>query len=97
MTETRRTYTEEFKREAVELSNSSEKSIVKVAQDLGIKPKLLYRWRAEQRALGERAFSGPGHKVLTEVESLQTELAEVCRERDILKKALAIFSRSVLT
>jgi transposase len=97
MTKNRRTYTDEFKREAVQLSNASEKSIAQVARELGIAPKLLYRWRSEQRALGDEAFPGQGHTVPQELSELQQELVEVQRERDILKKALAIFSRGVLS
>ena len=90
----RRKYTQEFKQEAVTLSNQSTKSIAAVARNLGITPKLLYKWRAAQReqaAAQELAQSG----TLAEVTRLRRELAEVRQERDILKKALCIFSRSV--
>lgn len=90
-----REYTREFKQEAVCLSNESQKSVAQVAIELGITPKILYRWRAETRALEEHAF--PGHGKLPEpeaqVDDLRKELERVKRERDILKKALAIFSK----
>ena len=97
MSSTRRKYTQEFKREAVRLSENEEKSAAQVARDLGLKPKLLYRWRATLRANGATAFRGHGHALPPdEVTQLRRELALVQQERDILKKALAIFSRSAL-
>jgi transposase len=91
----RREYTREFKQEAVRLSNESERPVGQVATELGITPEILYRWRSEARALEEHAF--PGHGKLPEpeaqVDDLRKELKRVKRERDILKKALAIFSK----
>jgi len=91
----RRRYTAEFKREAVQLSESSGKSIRQVAQELGLTTKLLYRWRSELLKGGTDAF--PGHGTLPpseqEVATLRRELERVRQERDILKKALSIFSQ----
>lgn len=98
MGETRRQYDEEFKRGAVELSRTSGKSTSKVAQDLGINVSMLNRWRREAKNYGDRAFSGLGKRRRgTELEEenlrLKKELALVKEERDILKKAVAIFSK----
>lgn len=49
----RRQYSEEFKREAVELTYSSGKQVKQVAMDLGISKSVLTRWRAEAARLGE--------------------------------------------
>jgi transposase len=91
----RREYTQEFKQEAVRLSEDSEQTVAAVARDLGIVPEILYRWRAESRKRGAQAF--PGHGKIAEseaeVQALRRELERVKRERDILKKALAIFSQ----
>ena len=91
----RRQYTAEFKREAVQLSESSGQSIRQVAQELGVPTKLLYRWRSELLKRGADAF--PGHGTLPpseqEVAALRSELERVRQERDILKKALSIFSQ----
>ena len=91
----RRRYTAEFKREAVQLSETSGKSIRQVAQELGLTTKLLYRWRSELLKGGTDAF--PGHGTLPpseqEVATLRRELERVRQERDILKKALSIFSQ----
>ncbi len=60
MGETRRQYSEKFKREAVELSYTSGKTVNQVAQDLGISKSMLTRWRAEKAKLGDRAYPGKG-------------------------------------
>ena len=95
MTTERRQYTAEFKREAVELSESSDKSVRQIADELGVQPKLLYRWRTASRRHASDAF--PGHGKLNaadrEVVELRRELERTRQERDILKKALGIFSR----
>ena len=91
----RRQFSEEFKKEAVEHSLTSEKSVEEVARDLGIAHSNLRRWRAQYRKKGELAFPGHGKERLTHQEEenrrLQRELNDVRQERDILKKALAIF------
>jgi len=94
MTE-RRTYLPEFKREAVELSCTTDKSIAQLARELGISPRLLYRWRAEGRELQEEAFPGAGNRPGLEAENarLRREVTRLEQEREILKKALGIFSR----
>ena len=93
----RRQYSEEFKKEAVEYSLSSGKVAEEVARDLGISPHNLKRWRTQYRKRGELAFPGHGRENLTpqeeKVRRLQKELADTQIERDILKKALAIFTK----
>lgn len=93
----KRQFTQEFKKEAVEYSLSSEKSVEEVARDLGISHHNLTRWRKEYRKRGELAFPGHGKESLTpqeeKVRKLQKELNDITSERDILKKALAIFTK----
>lgn len=86
----RRRYDEEFKREAVRLSYESGRTVAQVARDLGMDENNLWRWR--------RKFAGderkePGESAEAELKRLRRELARVTEERDILKKALAVFSR----
>lgn len=92
---TRRKYTKDFKIEAVRLAEESDVPMFDVAQELGVHPNTLYKWRREYLADGGEAF--PGHGKLKagddEVRQLRRELARVREERDILKKALAFFSR----
>ena len=86
----RREFTEEFRREAVQmlLDGHSAKSVV---ERLGLSgTNLLYRWKqAQLQRTGPVATS-----LEARVRELETELHRVERERDILKKALAIFGRS---
>jgi transposase len=93
----RRQYSEEFKKDAVGHSLTSEKTVAEVAQDLGVAHSNLRRWRAQYSKKGELAFLGNGKQKLTpqeeEIRRLKKELDEVGQERDILKKALAIFSK----
>ena len=93
----RRNYSEEFKKDAVQHSLTSEKTLVEVAQDLGIAHSNLNRWRVQYRKNGELAFPGNCKQRLTpqeeEIKRLKKELYEVRQERDILKKALAIFTK----
>ena len=87
---TRRQFTEEFKKDAVQMLLDGH-SAASVVDRLGLSgANLLYRWKRE--LLRE---SGPVASSLdTRVRELEAELRRVERERDILKKALAIFSRS---
>jgi transposase len=93
----RRQYSEEFKKDAVSHSLTSEKTVEEVVQDLGIAHSNLMRWRAQYSKNGELAFPGKGKQRLTpqeeEIRRLKKELDEVKQERDILKKALAIFTK----
>lgn len=93
----RRTYTEEFKKEAVELSFNSDKTCKEIADDLGINYNNLIRWRKEYKNKGDLAFPGQGKQKLTpeqeKIKKLEAELKETKIERDILKKAVRIFSK----
>lgn len=97
MATTRRTFTKEFKEDAIELLLSSKKTAVELSQDLGIRTGLLYRWKREYLKDSEKAFPGSGQQNLSESElelkQLRRENMELEEERDILKKALAIFSK----
>ena len=97
MTKKQRKYSKEFKLETLELARSSDKSDSQLERDLGLSPGSLYNWRKQQEGEGEQAFPGKGRLKADEeyVRSLERELALVQQERDILKKALAIFTRSV--
>jgi transposase len=93
----RRKHSEDFKRDAVALSYNSEKSMAEIAGDLGIHRSVLVRWRKECEELGEKAFPGNGLRKLSPLEEenlwLKKQLADVTEERDILKKAVHIFSK----
>jgi transposase len=91
---TRRTYSREFKLEALRLAETSGKSDSQVERDLGISRGCLYRWRAAVAAEGKQAFPGQGRlgPEQEELRQLKREIEILRQERDILKKAVAIFS-----
>lgn len=97
MKETRKIYSKEFKQKAIELSNLRG-NVQEVARELDIRAALIYRWQKELSTRPALAFSGNGKKQLTdeqkELARLKRELADVRMERDILKKAVSIFSVS---
>jgi transposase len=95
MAERRKMYTREFKVEAVRLLETSGKNGHEIERDLGIGSSQIYRWRKQlaEEGNGIRAFSGTGKPRDEELVRLKRELATVREERDILRKAVAIFSR----
>jgi transposase len=93
----RRKYSKEFKVDAVELMMRSNKSIIETATSLGIRADLLRRWEKEYSANKTAPFPGSGYLKDPEEErfrKLERELRVVTEEREILKKALAVFSRT---
>lgn len=92
----RRKYTEEFKREAVQLMESSGKPIAEIARELGINDNNLYRWRGLYGNLTPAKPTGSVAEMEAEVKRLQREVEVLRQERDILKKAMSIVSRSQL-
>ncbi len=91
---TRRTFPREFKEEAVRMVTEGGHRLSQVARDLELDPKLIRRWREELKQEGAQAFPGKGHQKPEdeELRRLHREIARLQEERDILKKALAIFS-----
>ncbi len=93
-----REYPREFKLEALELLRHSGKSAGQIERELGITPGLLVKWRMRYQILenGEQEVKlGPSdlEGAKTEIRRLQRRLAEVEEEKEILKKAVNIFSR----
>ncbi|MCK5367511.1 MAG: transposase [Cyclobacteriaceae bacterium] len=97
MKKERRHYDKEFKQMAVELCYAG-KPPKEVAGELGIATDLVRRWKREYEQYNEGSFSGKGNANLTtdqkEIVRLKKELKDAQIERDILKKAVSIFSRS---
>ena len=92
----RKTFSKEFKIEAVRLIEQGDKSASDLSVELGVRRNQLYKWQEELRKHGESAFRGRGRRPdseLDEVARLRKELAKVKEERDILKKAAAYFAR----
>jgi transposase len=89
--EPRRSFTEEFKREAVRLAIERD-NVSAVARDLGIHESVLNRWKRQLQQESERPFPGNGNRRDEEMANLQRELARVKQENEILKKAVGIFT-----
>lgn len=98
MHKVQKTYTAEFKREAVRLAQTSGKPITHVARELGISDTSIHQWRKELGEHGPEAFPGSGHQTDLEEENhrLKRELERTRQERDILKKTVSIFSHGQL-
>jgi len=94
----RKTFSKEFKLEAVRQLERGDKSPNDISIDLGIRRNMLYKWQEQLKKHGDGAFKGPGRQPIDqhdEVACLRKELAEAKEERDILKKAAAYFARDL--
>ena len=92
---TRKSYTKQFKLDAVNLVINGDRTVTEVSRDLGIEPNLLYRWKRELTKEQSEAFPGKGRLSPQEEElhRLRRELEQVKEDREILKKALEFFSK----
>jgi transposase len=84
-------FDKDFKVSAVKMITEGGHKASEVARSLDIHPNVLYSWKRKYANNGEKAFPGKGH--LTEISALRRQLREVEMERDILKKAVGIFSK----
>lgn len=92
----RKTFTREFKLEAVRLLESSGRPAAEVARELGVRRNQLYKWKEQLTSKGEEAFPGEGRPAgdqQQEIARLRRELERVTEERDILKKAARYFAK----
>ena len=98
MARKRRSYTPEFKAEAVKLVTEQGYSVAEAARSLGLGQTLLRNWKLALDTQGDQAF--PGHGKLPpseeELRRLRAENQRLRAERDILKKATALFAREAL-
>lgn len=90
----RKTYTPDFKREAVALVTQHGYSVAEAAKNLGVHAGLLRRWKTELGQNGPVAFPGKGHQTpeQAELHRLREENRRLRMEREILKKATAFFA-----
>ena len=88
-----RKHTKEFKLEALALAEQV--GGAQAARSLDIRTNLIYRWRQELKQAGNEAFRGHGNMTAQEAElaRLRREVASLKEDREILKKALEIFSQ----
>jgi len=88
---TGRDFTDDFRREAVRLTQTSGRTIKQVADDLGIGLSTLTRWKRKYHE--SDLLSGPHDDVEKELARLRKENELLRQERDLLKKATAFFAR----
>jgi len=95
MVSRRRRFNRELKIETVKLVTDSDNSVTQIAADMGVHPNTLYKWAKQYSDKPQEAFPGTGH-MTSEAEmirQLKRENERLKMERDILKKAMAIFSK----
>ena len=91
----RKTYSKEFKREAVKLLQGGERTYREVAETVGVDHGVLRSWQKSLEAEGEDAFRGHGKRKALEAElhMLRQENQRLKEEQEILKKAAAYFAK----
>lgn len=94
MSKKRRRFSREFKLDVVRMVTESGHRVVDVSKELELRPDMVRRWVKQFTQDPEQSFPGVGHQRArdAEVAKLRRELSRVREERDILKKAVAIFS-----
>lgn len=100
MPRTKPAYTEEFKKEAVDLYVSSGRPLKRVAEELGVSPNSLRNWKKDllgrsggrERAVGELPVGADPEKMAEEIRRLRKENEYLKRQREILKKAASILA-----
>lgn len=93
-----KTYTREFKLEAIRLMETSDRPAAEIARELGIPRNRLYKWKDQLAAKGDKAFTGSGRPKKheqSEVATLKQENERLKEENEILKKAAAYFAREL--
>jgi transposase len=91
---TRRKYDAEFKKEVIRMIESG-RTVPDVAQSLGIGTNLIYYWIKRTKKKSDMPGVKPDTPFDEEKVALQKRIKELEQERDILKKALGIFSRPI--
>ena len=98
MTKLRRRYTKTEKLEIVKLSLSNDHTVQELADQFNVSANSIYNWRSKFYKYSDSAFPGHGNKTMTdeerEIMKLKKQLKEAQLERDILKKAVSIFSKN---
>jgi transposase len=89
----RRQYTEEYKRQVVAQSEVDTRSVTELAQELGLSKWVVYKWREQYGATRPVTDPATEEGLAAENRRLKRELEIAWQERDILKKAVRVFSK----
>lgn len=93
-----KTYTKEFKLEAIRLVERSDRPAAEIANELGIRRNQIYKWKEQLATKGDAAFSGRGRPKKgqeSEAAKLRAENRRLKEENDILKKAAVFFAKEL--
>lgn len=92
-----RQHTKEFKLHAIQLAETSDKSVSQVARELGIRVNQIYKWKNELGVRQADAFPGKGKQTgaAAELTQLRREVERLKEENEILKKAAAYFAKEL--
>lgn len=94
-----KTYTKEFKQEAIRMMEESGRPAAEIAMELGIRRNQLYKWKEQLQSQGDQAFSGnrgrPKKENQSELTTLRQENERLKEELEILKKAAAYFAKEL--
>lgn len=86
-------YSDEFKRDVLAMVAEGNRSVAQLERELDITAGLIYKWQQRYRVKDEQLEPSEERAEQAEVRRLRRELAIVKQERDILKKAIQVFSR----
>ena len=91
-TRQRRSFTDEFKRDATNLALESDRPVAQIADELGVKETTLGNWvRTERKLRDEIEAGGLDRDERAELAAMRTEVAELRMERDLLKRTVAFW------
>lgn len=87
----RRKYSKEYQQDVLNMLKAGNKSVPELSKELGIAEQVIYRWNKKQKIKNPVEEKIGDHE--KELREIRSRLAEVTEERDILKKAVSIFSK----
>lgn len=93
-----KTYTKEFKLEAIRLMETSDKTAAEVARELGLRRNQLYKWKEQLSKTGDVASAKRGRpkkEEQSDTEQLKAEIERLKEENEILKKAAVFFAKEL--
>ena len=87
----RRKFSKEFKQDVLNMLKTGDKSVPELSEEIGISESVIYRWYKKNNGNTKEEEKLSGQE--KELRELRAKLADITEERDILKKAVSIFSK----
>ncbi|WP_206788123.1 transposase [Amycolatopsis sp. MtRt-6] len=88
-------YPEQFRRDAIELVNSSDRPLRQIARELGVNHETLRSWVTTAKQAAEAGPQAEDPAEAQELQRLRKRVAELEKEKEILRKAAAYFAREM--